>query len=120
MANQRPFGRRANPQRETARAPDGFDPVPRSAKPAEVPPDQASLGQGEMASLQLDHELAEWKQARRQRFKIPWRQLSLMAALCFGIASLVLPDSVNENLEWLLYGLMAASLCASLGLRRGR
>lgn len=120
MADQRPFGRRANPQRETLRAQGEFDAVPPRAKPGEAPADQASSGQGEMASPQLDHELQEWKQARKQSFRIPWRQLSLMAALCFGIASLVLPDSVNENLSWLLNGLMAASLCASLGLRRGR
>jgi hypothetical protein len=37
-----------------------------------------------------------------------------MASLCFGIASFVLPDSVNENLDWLLYGLMAVTLYAGL------
>lgn len=62
-----------------------------------------------------DHELRKWKQTRKQRSKIPWRQLALMASLCFGIASLVLPDSVNDNLDWVLYGLMGASLYAGLG-----
>jgi len=42
-----------------------------------------------------------------------------MASLCFGIASLVLPDSVNENLDWLLYGLMTASLYSGLSRRWG-
>ena len=37
-------------------------------------------------------------------FKMPWAQLSLMASLCFGIASFVLPDSINGSVEWLLWG----------------
>jgi len=41
----------------------------------------------------------------------------LMASLCFGIASLVLPDSVNDILDWTLYGLTAASLYAGLSGR---
>jgi hypothetical protein len=57
----------------------------------------------------LDEELAEWKQTRKSAFKLPWRQLSLMASLCFGIASFVLPDGVNDMVNWLLYGLMAMS-----------
>ncbi len=59
-------------------------------------------------SASIDRELQEWKQARA--FKIPWRQLSLMASLCFGIASFVLPEPVNTPVQWLLYGLAAASL----------
>jgi hypothetical protein len=47
--------------------------------------------------LSLDEELQQWKLARRRNFEIPWRPLSLMATLCFGIASFVLPDSVNDN-----------------------
>jgi hypothetical protein len=35
--------------------------------------------------------------------------VALMASLCFGIASFVLPDTVNDDLDWLLYGLMAIS-----------
>ena len=58
----------------------------------------------------LDDELRQWKLARKQNFEFPWRSLSLMATLCFGIASFVLPDSVNDDLQWLLYALVAASL----------
>jgi len=50
--------------------------------------------------LSLDDELREWKLARRRNLEIPWRPLSLMATLCFGIASFVLPDSVNDNVQW--------------------
>jgi hypothetical protein len=66
----------------------------------------------------LDDELREWKEARAQNFKIPWRQLSLMASLCFGVASFVLPDSVNRDVQWPLYLLMAASFFAGFAKRR--
>jgi hypothetical protein len=66
----------------------------------------------------LDDELRQWKLARRRNFEIPWRPLSLMATLCFGIASFVLPDSVNDNVQWLLYALAAASLYAGFRKRR--
>jgi len=57
----------------------------------------------------LHAELSAWKQARGSQFKMPWSQLSLMASLCFGIASFVLPDSVNSNVDWLLWGLAIMS-----------
>jgi hypothetical protein len=66
----------------------------------------------------LDDELQQWKKARAQNFKIPWRQMYLMASLCFGIASFVLPDSVNSDVQWLLYALMAASLYAGFAKSR--
>jgi hypothetical protein len=64
-----------------------------------------------------DQELAAWKQARGP-LPIPWRQLSMMAGLCFGVASLVLPDNVNRAVDWLLYALMAASFYAGWRKRR--
>ena len=64
----------------------------------------------------LDEELRAWKKARR--FQIPWRPLSWMASFSFGIASFVLPDSVNDRVDWLLYALMAASFCAGFINRR--
>jgi len=119
MADQRPFGRRTNPQRQPLRAREEFRVVPPSTKPVfvEASLDHPSMAQREISSPHVDHELREWKQARKRDFKIPWRQMSLMASLCFGIASFVLPDSVDENLDWLLYGLMAASLYAGLSRR---
>jgi hypothetical protein len=65
----------------------------------------------------VEQELLEWRRGR-QGFKVPWRPLSLMASLCFGIASLVLPASLNDNVQWLLYALMAASLYAGFSKRR--
>lgn len=60
----------------------------------------------------VDDELAEWKRSRRR--VIPWRQISLMATLSLGIASLVLPDDVNEPVEWLVYALTAASMITTV------
>ena len=119
MVNQVSFGRRTNSQRQALRVSETIDAGQPSTKPvfAELSADRSSVPQPQISSPHVDHELREWKQARKQRYKIPWRQLSLMAALCFGIASLVLPDSVNENLDWLLYGLMAASFYAGVSRR---
>jgi len=120
MASQTEFGRRTASQRPAPRAREPLDAPPAGiisvfAKTSVAP---APPLQPVIAAQPGDHELQEWKKTRRQNYKIPWRQLSLMASLCFGIGALVLPDSVNENLDWLLYGLMAASLFA--GLRRRR
>ena len=66
----------------------------------------------------VDDELQKWKRARKNGFKIPWRQLSLMASLCFGIAFFALPDSVNSNVQWLLFVLMGANFYAGTRKRR--
>jgi hypothetical protein len=62
--------------------------------------------------LSVDQEVLDWKQARGSQFNIPWRQVYLMASLCFGVASFVLPDSVNDNVDYLLWGLCAMSAYA--------
>ena len=72
---------------------------------------------GHIASPRLDDEFREWKKARKRHSGLPWRQLSLMASVCFGVASLVLPDSVSDTLDWVLYALMAASAYAGLSRR---
>jgi hypothetical protein len=97
------FGRRASspkPQRTQAHAIARPAPGEKPAMPAlslEIEP-----------SPDIDAELREWKAQRS--FQIPWRQLSLMASVCFGLASFVLPDSVNANVDYALYGLSAMSL----------
>jgi hypothetical protein len=70
-----------------------------------------------MEGPSVEDELREWKQARKKTFQIPWRQLSLVAGLCFAIASFVLPDSVSDDLQWLLYALAAASFYAGFRKR---
>jgi hypothetical protein len=67
----------------------------------------------------IDDELREWKRSRKGGFRIPWRQLSLMTSLCFGLASFVLPEPVNGDVRWLLFALTAASFGTWIA-KRGR
>ena len=62
-------------------------------------------------------ELQAWKQTR-ERQPFPWRQVSLIAGLCFGAASLVLPDSVNDAAAYVLYALAGFSFLSALRRRR--
>jgi hypothetical protein len=75
-------------------------------------PVAASPPAADAPALSVDEELRQWKAQRG--YKVPWRQLSFMASLCFGIASFELPDSVNDEVNWLLYGLMAISFCVGV------
>ena len=116
MANRPSFGRRVGTQRAADSAP------PAATRPAALSRQQGDCADGPSPYAadftQHDEELEHWKQARKQGRRFPWRQLSLMASLCFGVASFVLPASVNSNVQWLLYALMAASLYAGFRKRR--
>lgn len=120
MANQPVFGRRANPQRLSRRVRENSAAVVQSANAVagDVAPEQPSLPLKETELPPPDRELQEWKRARKQGFKIPWRPLSLMASLCFGMAYFVLPDWVNEVVQWPLYALAAVSFYAGVSVRR--
>ena len=48
----------------------------------------------------------------------PIKLLALMASLCFGIASVAVPKEINDEVQYPLYALSAASLY--LGFRRKR
>ncbi len=109
--NRPSFGRR--PQCKQAQA----EPAALHA-PSELPVEQPFSLEIETGVPSVEQELRAWKRTRS--FKIPWRQLSLMASLCFGIASFVLPDSVNDSVNWVLYGLMAMSFCAWFSGRRAK
>jgi hypothetical protein len=115
MMNRRSFGRRESPRFARARAEavvqDANAPIGVAA--AEPP----VLPAARLDSPSLDQELQDWKRSRKQGFEFPWRQLCLMASLCFGVASFVLPASVNDNVQWLLYALTAASLYAGFSRR---
>jgi hypothetical protein len=113
MATRQSFGRRAVPQTPRQRA------LPVAAiAPAEIPVERAFSLDMESGGPSVEREIEEWRQARS--FKIPWRQLSLMASLCFGLASFVLPDSVNGYVDWALYGLSAMSLYVWFSNRRAK
>ncbi len=82
-------------------------PAPAAAQPAL---------KTDAATLSVDEELRQWKKSRRYSF--PVRPLALMASLSFGIASFVLPAEINDQVQYPLYALSAASLY--VGVRRKR
>lgn len=104
------FGRRPRPQAASF-------PVRVALKPAEQ--DHRLPGPEGMAPS-IEDEIKAWKSARRSLAGFPWRQLSLMAGLCFGIASFVLPASVNDAVQWPLYALAAAGFCAGFSKRKAK
>ncbi len=111
--NHQSFGRRPQPQRNQTRA----APVVSQAPP-ELAVEQPFSLEMDRTAPSLDQELQAWKEQRS--FKVPWRQLYLMASVCFGIASFVLPSDVNDSVDWLLYGLMAMSFYAWFSGRRAK
>ena len=119
MNTQRSFGRRTISRPQPLRAAPKLDLPAPDAKPvvADVPADQASLLHKEIMFPRADGEWREREQPIKPKLKIPWRQVALMASLCFGIASFVLPDSISDDLDWLLYGLMAISAYAGFSKR---
>lgn len=120
MVNHRSFGRRGNPPPSSGRSIGATDTVAQATRVQSTGPViERPLRLPEKSELSsLDDELRQWKLERKRNFEIPWRPLSLMATLCFGIASFALPDSVNDNVQWLLYALAAASLYAGFRKRR--
>jgi hypothetical protein len=114
--NQRPFGRRRDPKDlnteaiKAVRQSTGAHSEYYVAQPRLLP---------EMPKFSsADDDFHEWKRARKPNFHALWRPLLLMATLSFGIASLVLPDSVNDAVDWLLYALTAASFYSWVRSRR--
>ncbi len=84
---------------------------------ADAPADPAALLRKQIILPPADGEWRERERPIKPKVKIPWRQVALMATLCFGMASLVLPDSISDDLDWLLYGLMAISAYAGFSKR---
>ena len=120
MVDHKSFGRRGNPPPSSGRSMRTTETVAQATRVQSTGPSvERPVRLPEKSELpSLDDDLREWKLARRRNFEIPWRPLSLMATLCFGIASFALPDSVNDNVQWLLYALAAASLYAGFRKRR--
>jgi hypothetical protein len=109
MEYRRTFGRRAGPQPESAPR------IPLAPTTAAI-----SLPVPVSALPSVEDELEEWKRARGHLFLFPWRQLSLMAGLCFGVASFILPASVNDVVQWPLYILAAISFYVGLRKRKNK
>jgi len=94
------FGRRAQTP-----APKALPPLPAKFSRPGAPPAKAEI---ETAAPSVDAELREWKKTRGRSF--PIKPLALMASLCFGIGSFALPKEINDEVQWPLYALSAASL----------
>jgi hypothetical protein len=120
MENPRPFGRRGNPPSPSARSMGAKETVVQAARVESAgPATERPVRLSEKSDFRsLDDDLRQWKLERRRNFEFPWRPLSLMATLCFGIASFALPDSVNDSVQWLLYALAVASLYVGFRKRR--
>lgn len=107
-AGPRPFGRRVifqSPPGSGVTRPQVAVPAPERPPPAAKP------------AAPVDPEFEQWKSARWRNFQLPWRQLSFLATVFFGVASLALPDSVNDNVQWVLYALMAVSFYVGIAGR---
>jgi len=113
---QQPFGRRTThqPVSQAIKTPV----VSRNEPYSEGAPEHVGLAFDTTEEPSLEDELRDWKRARRKNFQLPWREISFMASVCFGIGSFVLPDSVNHTVQWLLMALGALSLIAGFSARR--
>lgn len=119
------FGRRSVTRHVPQRYAPQRDAMVSRSEPVEVArvlavePDRGGVAPP-ARELSPEEELQAWKAERmRTRLsRVPWRQIYLMAGLCFGIGGFMLPDSVNDAFSWILYGLMAASFYAGLVKRR--
>ncbi|MBS0470174.1 MAG: hypothetical protein JSR60_03815 [Proteobacteria bacterium] len=78
----------------------------------------AEQGTSARSADPVDAELEEWKRTRKRLPLFAWRPLYLMASLCFGLASFVLPDSINEIVQWPLYALAAMSFYVGFKMKR--
>src|SRR5215469_8778714 len=105
------FGRRAAPQVNVIAPVIGSPAIPIEVQHPVPPSDLTPAGPS------IEDEIRAWKSARGSLAGFPWRQLALMAGLCFGIASFVLPGSVNAAVQWPLYILTAISFYAGLHKR---
>ena len=115
-----PFGQRRDP-RDPKGPVTGAIKVARESPRAHAPAYDVAQPKlrAEMPKFSsVDDDLHEWKRARKPNFHALWRPLLLMATLSFGIASLVLPDSVNDAVDWLLYALTAACFYSWMRSRR--
>lgn len=84
-------------------------PVANPVTTPEPPPiaEPQASAVAEAPELSVDEELRRWKEERSQTLftRLPWKQFSLFASISFGVASFVLPDDVNDAVDYLLWGL---------------
>jgi len=119
------FGKRAPAapvRRMPVAAPEIARPPVPAARVVEAAPVAAERPVGAAAAppsseLPVDEELRRWKAERSQTlfYRLPWKQFSLFASISFGVASFVLPDSVNDAVNYLLWGLSLIGFAIWIG-----
>jgi hypothetical protein len=121
MQNRRTFGRRVS-QAPSEPQPAIQAPLTPPADPAPATVDSAPVlapvsERGPAAASSYESLKTRDAPAQdRRRFPFPWRPLSLIAGLSFGIASFALPDWINDVAQWPLGLLMLGSFY--VGLRK--
>jgi len=115
MQPKRTFGRR--PQREQQRPEVALAQVRSVSSVEDATQPLNLLPPPSEKAVDVDRELEEWKAARQRHkrsFREPWRTLSIVCTLGFGLSSWLLPDSVADIAQLVTGGLGAASLFAGL------
>ena len=115
MQPKRTFGRR--PQREQQRPEVAFAQVGSVSSVEDATQPLNLLPPPSEKAVDVDRELEEWKAAHKRHkrsFREPWRTLSIVCTLGFGLSSWLLPDSVADIAQLVTGGLGAASLFAGL------
>lgn len=115
MQPKKSFGRRPQPEQPRLRlVRTDLTPV-RANDAAPIP--TASQPEAAESAPDVDRELEEWKAARKRfkrSFREPWRTLSIVCTVGFGLSSWLLPDLVADVAQFVTGGLGAASLFAGL------
>jgi hypothetical protein len=122
MPNPRSFGRRIQTRQPGTISSGAISPGTISSGPIARPPAPDPIaGEPVLAAAAADanppeiapdddNELQAWKSARRKATHLPWRQIAVVAGLSFAVASFVLPEALNDALQWPLSALVAISL----------
>ncbi|HVZ91351.1 MAG TPA: hypothetical protein VG843_06850 [Rhizomicrobium sp.] len=68
----------------------------------------------------VEQQLRERVKRRHERFRVPWRRLALLPPVLLGALVLFVPGYADRTEQWLLYGMIAVSLCVSFYWGRWR
>ncbi len=124
MASQKSFGRRATSQRMNAPEPAAAVRIAAATDivaASEAAPAPLAMAVDGGQNVDVDRELEEWKATRKlhkRSFREPWRTLTIVATVGFGVSSWLLPDSVADVAQLVTGGLGAASFFAGFRIRQ--
>lgn len=116
MQRRAHFGRRttAEPAYRSAPAPVAFaEPAPAELD-FDVRSDMAAVAS---ADAELKREIESWnkeRKLRRRALREPWRSVSIVAGIGFGLSSWLLPDAVANIADLVTGGLTVAAFAAAL------